>query len=67
MKILFDIVSVMVIICLLGAMLYASKALKAQKQHRDEEKKAHLKMIGLFAAGYVLMNVVRLFLESRLG
>ena len=67
MKFVFDIVSVLVIICLLGAMLYASKALKAQKQHHHEQKKAHWRNTGLFVAGYLMLNVLRMFLESKLG
>jgi hypothetical protein len=48
-------------------MLYASKALKAHKQHHHEEKKAHWRNTGLFVAGYLMLNVLRMFLESKLG
>ena len=67
MSIIIDILSVLVIICMIGAMLFVTKALRARKVQKDEEKKDNLKMAGIFFAAYGLLNVLRLFLEGKLG
>ena len=67
MSIVVDILSVLVIICMLGAMLSATKALKARKNQKDEEKKQNLIKAGIFFAAYGLLNVLRLLLERQLG
>ncbi len=67
MGFLFDIVSVLVIICMLGAMLYVTKAIKAGRKQMVTEKKTFLKVAGYFGAGYLALNVLRMFLESKLG
>ena len=67
MKIVFDIISVLVILCLLGAMLYISKAIKAGRKQQSSEKKDFLKTAGFFGAGYLVLNILRMFLESQLG
>ncbi len=66
MSILIDILSVLVIICMIGAMVFATKALRARKNQKDEEKKQNLKMAGIFFAGYGLLNVIRLMVEANL-
>lgn len=67
MKIVTDAVSVLVIICMLGAMIYATKALKAGKGQKEEEKKGNLKMAGLFFVAYALLNLLRMYLMGNLG
>ena len=67
MKIVTDVVSVLVIIVMLGAMIYATKALKARKGQKEEEKKSNLKTAGLFFMAYVLLNLLRLYLMGNLG
>lgn len=67
MGIVLDVLSVLVIICLLGALMYATKALKAGKTDKVNEKKQNIKMAGLFLAGYALLNVVRLLVENYIG
>ena len=67
MSIFIDVLSVLVIICMIGAMLYATKALKARKADKADEKKQNLKMAGIFFVGYGLLNVLRLLLEGSLG
>ena len=65
MKIVVDVVSVLTIICMLGAMIYATKALKARKGKKEEEKKGNLIKAGIFCAGYVLLNVLRMYLMGK--
>ena len=67
MKTVFDIVSVLVILCLLGAMLYVTKAIKAGRKQQTDEKKAFLRNAGFFGAGYLALNILRMFLESLQG
>jgi hypothetical protein len=67
MTFVFDIVSILVIICLLGAMLYVSKAIKAGRKQKTDEKKAFLRTASFFGAGYIALNILRLFLESKMG
>lgn len=66
MSIVLDVLSVLVIICMIGAMLYATKALKAGKNLKHEEKKQNLIMAGVFFAGYGLLNMIRLLVEANL-
>lgn len=66
MSIILDVLSVLVIICMIGAMLYATKALRARKAKQDGEKKQNLIMAGVFFAGYGLLNVIRLLVEANL-
>lgn len=67
MGIVLDILSVLVIVCMLGAMLYATKALRARKAQKDDEKKQNLVRAGIFFAAYGVLNVLRLLLEGQLG
>ena len=64
MGIVVDILSVLVIICMIGAMVFATKALRARKGQKDDEKKQNLKMAGIFFLGYALLNVLRLLAEN---
>ena len=66
MNTLVDIVSVLVILCLLGAMLFGTRALKARKTGQNEEKKKNLKYTILFLAGYALLHILRLYLNGNL-
>lgn len=66
MGIVLDILSVLVIICMLGAMLFATKALRARKAQKDDEKKQDLVRAGIFFAAYGVLNVLRLLLEGQL-
>ena len=67
MSVIVDVLSVLVVICMLGAMLFATKALRARKAQSEEEKKQNLVMAGYFFAGYALMNVLRLLAEGYLA
>ena len=64
MGIVIDIVSVLTIICLLGAMLYATKAFKAKED--KQYKKQSVQKAGIFFLGYCLLNVLRLMMENNL-
>lgn len=64
MSIILDILSVLVIICMLGTMLFATKALRARKAQKDEEKKQDLVRAGIFFAAYGLLNILRLMMEN---
>ena len=65
MEMILTVVSGLVIICLLGAMLYATKVIK----EKDDKKArgSHLKIMGLLLMAYAALNVLRMFLESKLG
>ena len=70
MDILLNVLSVLVIICLIGALLYFTKAMKAEKEKKagktHEEKNQNLRMAGIFCAAYLLLNLLRLYLENNL-
>ena len=66
MEMLATVISGLVIVCLLGAMLYATKAIKAQRSNKPEERRKNLTMAGVLFAGYLFMNMVRLFVENQL-
>jgi len=70
MGILLDVLSVLVIICMIGAMIYVTKALKTRKESKasqdDSTKKQNLRMAGIFFTAYCLLNILRLYLESSL-
>jgi membrane-anchored protein YejM (alkaline phosphatase superfamily) len=66
METIVTLLSGLVIICLLGAMLYATKAIKARRKGNDEEKQKNLKMAGVFFFGYLAVNMIRLWAESNL-
>ena len=57
----------LVIICLLGAMLFATKAIKAQRTGKLEDKKKNLTMAGIFFLCYLAANAIRMMAESNLG
>ena len=69
MGIVIDILSALIIICMIGAMLYVTKALKIRKENKaskdDAAKKQNLRMAGVFFFAYLLLNVLRLYLESN--
>ena len=60
METIVTIISGLVIICLLGTMLYATKAIKAQRAKNMEERQRNLTRAGIFFVGYLLLNVIRL-------
>lgn len=70
MSIVVDILSVLVIICMIGAMLYVTKALKVRKENKaskdDSVNKQHLTKAGIFFCAYLLLNMLRMYLESTL-
>ena len=70
MTIILDVLSVLVIICMIGAMLYVTKALKVRKENKaskdDSAKKQNLRTAGIFFCAYLLLNLLRLYLESNL-
>ena len=65
MKVVIDFVSVLVIVCLIGAMGFATRALKRGKDGKPEEKKENMKKAGTFFIGYGLLNILRLVLERN--
>lgn len=66
METIVTLLSGLVIICLLGAMLYATKVIKARRKGNDEEKQKNLKMARVFFFGYLVVNMIRLWAESNL-
>ncbi len=65
MDMLLKLISAMVIVCLLGTMLYATKALKARKSGNPEDKKKNLTLAGCCFAAYCVCNIVRWIVESK--
>ena len=66
METIVTLLSGLVIICLLGAMLYATKAIKARRKGHDEEKRKNLTMAGIFFVCYLAVNLLRLMVEGKL-
>lgn len=64
MELLLQILSVVVIICLIGAMLYATRAIK--NKNDENLKKDHLRKAGLCFIAYAVLNVLRLLLEGNI-
>ena len=65
MDTVLKLISAVVIICLLGTMLYATKALKAGKSNNAEEKKKNLTLAGCCLAAYFVFNVIRWIVENK--
>lgn len=66
METIVTLLSGLVIICLLGALLYATKAIKARRNGNDEEKRKHLTVAGMFFMGYLAANLIRMMAEGKL-
>ena len=66
METIVTLLSGLVIICLLGAMLYATKAIKARRNGNQEEKRKNLTMAGIFFVCYLAANLIRLMVEGKL-
>ena len=66
METVITLLSGLVIISLLGAMLYATKAIKARRKGNHEEKQKNLTMAGIFFVCYLVINLVRLMAEGKL-
>ena len=64
MEMLITVISGLVIVCLLGAMLYATKAIKSQRANQPRERQKHLTMTGILFAAYLILNMVRMYLEK---
>ena len=64
MTVLQYLLSLAVLAALLGALMYITKAFKAQKD--TAEKTACVKKASLFFLGYLLLNALRLYVESGL-
>ena len=67
MDILVKILEAMVIICLLGVLLYGTRAFKAGKSDRMEEKKKNITIASCCLAAYLLFNVLRWIVENKMG
>lgn len=65
METIVTLLSGLVIICLLGAMLYATKAIKARRKGNHEEKQKNLTMAGIFFVCYLAVNFIRLMVEGK--
>ena len=66
MDILVKILQAMVIICLLGVLLYGTRALKAGKSNNKEEKKRNITIASCCLAAYCVCNLVLWFVENKL-
>ena len=66
METIVTLISGLVIICLLGVLLYATKAIKARRKGNDEEKRKNLTMAGIFFVCYLAANLIRLMVEGKL-
>ena len=66
METIVTLLSGLVIICLLGVLLYATKAIKARRNGNQEEKQKNLTMAGIFFVCYLAVNVIRLAVEGKL-
>lgn len=66
METIVTLISGLVITCLLGVMLYATKAIKARRKGNDEEKRKNLTMAGIFFVCYLAANLIRLMVEGKL-
>ena len=66
METIVTLLSGLVIICLLGVLLYATKAIKARRKGNDEEKRKNLTMAGIFFVCYLAANLIRLMVEGKL-
>ena len=66
MDLIINIRSVLVLLFLMGAMLFATKAFKAAKAKNDKEKQRNLRMAGILVAVYAVLNILRLYLEGGL-
>ena len=51
-----------VLITLMATLLYATKAIKEKED--KAERNAHIKRAALFLMGYLLLNAIRLYVES---
>ena len=65
METIITIISGLVIICLLGTMLHATRAMKAQRAKNMEERQRNLTRAGIFFAAYLLLNVIRLIAANN--
>ena len=65
MDLAVKLIQAMVIICLLGVMLYASKALKARKTGNAEEKKKNITIAGCCLTAYCVFNLVLWIVENK--
>ena len=59
------IISVLVIICLMGTMLYVTRAIKAQRSNKQEEKRKNMTKAAIFVAFYLVLNVIRLIAINK--
>ena len=60
------VLSVLVLVFLMGAMLFATRAFKAAKAKNDQEKRENLRTAGICVAIYTVLNILRLYLEGSL-
>ena len=66
MTLFINILSALVLACLIGVMLYVTKALRARKAGDEKETKGNLRTASFFVVGYLCLNLLRLLLEGKL-
>ena len=66
MDILVKILQAVVIICLLGVLLYGTRALKAGKSDNKEDKKRNITIASCCLAAYCVFNLVLWFVENKM-
>ena len=54
------------VICLMGAILYGTKVIKARQSDRQDERRKNSTKAGSFFASYLILNVIRLIAEKMI-